>query len=199
MSRSASSATTASIAAFAAAAASARLTELTFDSDSLLNSGIRDPHLTRAYTTSTPTGASVPRQPTVLSANPGLPAAQQSATLNWKSREMTIGGTTRAVDGLKRKSNVLSGTRYWRWGSDGAEYKVRLVEGMWLASDASSGEPIASLTSVNQSSVARTTRSTAHHAHLPTLRLANSVRNEAQRQFLVLVLLYSETNRQDRE
>ncbi|KAF7324198.1 hypothetical protein MKEN_00642800 [Mycena kentingensis (nom. inval.)] len=158
----------------------------TFDSDRLLNSALRDVYLKRQYTTSTAKHGPFSRPPTLLEAA----ASGAKATIDWKARTFEIGGTLQAVDGLKKKTSSFSGTRYWRWG-EGEEYKVRYGDNMWIISSSDSADPIATLTSA-----------TAHVFKanpLPVLKIAQSLRVEEQRQFLILVLLYSETKRLDRQ
>ncbi|KAJ6471603.1 hypothetical protein C8R47DRAFT_745302 [Mycena vitilis] len=112
------------------------------------------------------------------------------ATINWHNRTFEIGGDTNSVDQLKRKASHFSLTRYWRWSGDGEEYRVKYGSNDAWTVTSSNGAVIASLTSSVEHPSGFTT--------LPVLHIARNIHDETERQFLLLVLLYSEAKRLDR-
>ncbi|KAF7304075.1 hypothetical protein MIND_00639000 [Mycena indigotica] len=163
--------------------------EYTFDSAHILQNALRDTYLARVYTTRTTSEAPFSRQQTVLEHQP----TSTEAVIDWQAKTFRIGtgaGTTKSVDSLKR-SPTFSTSRYWRWGT-GEEYKVKYSDGSWTVSS-STGALIASLSSATEHIIRQNLNS------LPVLRLARTVADETQRQFLILLLLYSETRRIERQ
>ncbi|KAJ7051492.1 hypothetical protein C8F01DRAFT_1174732 [Mycena amicta] len=166
--------------------------EYTFDSTNILKSALRDSYLARVYTTRTTNQAPFVRSQTTLEHGP----SGTQAVIDWQTRTFQIGSgvgettQTRAVDGLKRKT-AFSATRYWRWG-DGEEYKVKYSDATWTLNSAS-GTLLASLSSATEHLIRQ------HLNSLPVLRIARSVQDETQRQFIILLLLYSETKRLERQ
>ncbi|KAF7320558.1 hypothetical protein HMN09_00139800 [Mycena chlorophos] len=169
--------------------------EYTFDSPDVLRSGLRDSYLSRIFTTSTTVVSAGFRDNTTLS----VEATGAEATINWRAKTFRIGTgsasggeQTRPVDGLKRKAG-FSAARYWRWG-EGEEYKVRYAAGAWVVAS-TSGTFLASLSSATTQILPGRP---APVPVAPMLRLSRSLGDDAQRHFLVLVLLYSETRRLER-
>ncbi|KAJ6540392.1 hypothetical protein B0H19DRAFT_1175580 [Mycena capillaripes] len=157
----------------------------TFDSERILKSTIRDDRSTR-YTTNT-VKQTLLRHTTTLEDSSG----GACATINWRDRTFEIGGRTDSIDQLKRKVSNFSLTRYWRW-SDGEEYKVKYSEAdnKWTVT-VDTGEVVAEFAS----SILRTFKPSS----LPVWRIARVIGDEDERHFLLLLLLYSETRRLDRQ
>ncbi|KAF7292117.1 hypothetical protein MIND_01238600 [Mycena indigotica] len=179
-------------ATLAAAVAAGRMHEYTFESERLLRTALRDVYLTRQYTTITGTAKNPhsTRPPTTLERYEPSTNELTKAVIDWKARTLQVGGEMKGVDEVKRKTGNFTGSRYWRWGDDKEEYKVRYLDNMWIASDANN-EPVASLTSA--------TKHVFKPNPLPVLRLSRALQSEPQRQFVILLLLYSETKRLDRQ
>ncbi|KAJ7688871.1 hypothetical protein B0H17DRAFT_1202730 [Mycena rosella] len=111
-----------------------------------------------------------------------------AAEIDWRERTFEIAGERHGVDGLKRKVSNFSETRYWKWlNGRGEEYKVKYfnADETWTVK-ASTGEIVAEFTSQ------------LGRGKLPVLRMVED-QDDIERWFLLLVLLYSETKRLDRE
>ncbi|KAF7300087.1 hypothetical protein MKEN_01331800 [Mycena kentingensis (nom. inval.)] len=186
--------------------------EYTFDSAHILRSALRDTYLARVYTTRTVSTGSFQRSTTTLEhATNG-----SAAVIDWTGKSFQVGADTAYVETLKRKANAFSGyvplasralsasavagtlsdahrldrTRYWRWGN-GDEYRVKYSDNMWTVSS-QSGTLLASLSSATAHIVRQDLNS------LPVLRISPAVADETQRQFIILIMLYSETKRIER-
>ncbi|KAJ7431602.1 hypothetical protein FB451DRAFT_1486607 [Mycena latifolia] len=111
-----------------------------------------------------------------------------TAEIDWRDRTFQIAGDRHGVALLKRKLSNFSETRYWKW-LDGEEYKVRYsnADEMWTV-HVSTGVLVAELSSYGHKPKV-----------LPVLRISEDIRESDERRFLLLVLLYSETKRLDRE
>ncbi|KAJ6623291.1 hypothetical protein B0H10DRAFT_2010756 [Mycena sp. CBHHK59/15] len=111
------------------------------------------------------------------------------ATIDWRERTFEISGTRQDVAQMKTQKSMFSGTRYWRW-LDGEEYKVKYWggENTWQVLTPTE-EVVAAFTSY----IGRIFSEDS----LPILRISHNIREEAQRRFLILILLYSETKRLD--
>ncbi|KAJ7307654.1 hypothetical protein DFH08DRAFT_492973 [Mycena albidolilacea] len=154
-----------------------------FDSERITKSSIQSTETHSRYTTRTVKHV-LSRHCTILEDSTGTVCG----TIDWRERTLELGGKKASIEQLKRKVSNFSMTRYWKW-VDGDEYKVKYAENMWIVT-ASMGEVVAEFTST----VERALRSNL----FPVWRIARDVRDE-ERQFLLLILLYSETKRLDRE
>ncbi|CAK5284589.1 unnamed protein product [Mycena citricolor] len=112
-------------------------------------------------------------------------------TIDWRERVFEIAGSAFGIDVLKRKVSNFSATRYWRWKS-GEEYKVRYsnTDDAWQASLAT-GETVGEL----KSSITPLFREPS----LPVLRLSSTIRDDEERVFMLMLLVYSEMKRLDRQ
>ncbi|KAJ7132705.1 hypothetical protein C8R46DRAFT_1048407 [Mycena filopes] len=160
----------------------------TFESERILKSVIGSG--SGEYTTST-TKQGFSRHRTTVEDRSGAACA----AIDWRERTFEIGGNSQAIEGLKRKVSNYTMTRYWRW-QHGEEYKVRWtdVENAWTVTT-STGAVLASIHSFRDGGLLKP-------SVLPVLKLARSLAGageEEQRRFVLLVLLYSETRRLDRQ
>ncbi|KAJ6471604.1 hypothetical protein C8R47DRAFT_1147356 [Mycena vitilis] len=156
----------------------------TFDSERILKSTIQA--VDARYTTTTVKHGFARHRTTLENAS-----GTASADINWRDRTFEIGGKTDSIDQLKRKVSNFSLTRYWKWSGDGEEYKVKYGSNDAWTVTSLNGTVIASLISSVERSFGPNT--------LPILHIARSIRDEEERQFILLVLLYSETKRLDRQ
>ncbi|KAJ7431601.1 hypothetical protein FB451DRAFT_1486601 [Mycena latifolia] len=154
-------------------------TTYNFDQRDILNSFVRAAHdHSVQYITSTDRR----RQRTTLAGKSG-----SDAVIDWEGASFEIAGCRRAIGALKRRTSSLSSSRYWTF-SLLEEFKVRYDDGAWTVAT-SNGAQIASMSS----HVARVFRDSTP----AVLRFSPELRDEDERRFIILVLLYSETRRLD--
>ncbi|KAK6967096.1 hypothetical protein R3P38DRAFT_837317 [Favolaschia claudopus] len=168
----------------------------TFDSERITKSAILSARGNRSvhYTSNTSKNLFARQCTTVEDATGTIRGA-----IDWKERTFEImgeGGKKESVDLLKRKDpsqTFATSTRFWRWSSQGEEYKVRYSNSTstWIVTVLSTGELVSELTST----IERVFKSNT----LPTWNISRDVRNETERLFILMVLLYSETKRLDRQ
>ncbi|KAJ7258384.1 hypothetical protein B0H12DRAFT_1109771 [Mycena haematopus] len=161
-------------------------TTLVFDSPKILNSricGEDDPDLT--YTTYTIQNRSS-RQTTSLHGSPGRP----KAIIDWTRRTFEIRGAKRNIEQLRSKRGTFSSSRFWSW-FDAEEYRVKWaaeIEHTWTVYSYD-GTVLATFTP--------RTRRLFHPNTMPVLKVSPSVVDEDEGEFLMLILLYSETKRME--
>ncbi|KAJ6529332.1 hypothetical protein B0H19DRAFT_531593 [Mycena capillaripes] len=159
-------------------------TTLTFDSPKILKSALRCVDDRDVKYTTTTVRAHSSRQTTSLDGAPGTP----NAVIDWKRGTFEISGARRHMADLKTKRVTFSSSRYWSW-FDCEEYKVKYaaVEDNTWTVFSYSGTVLATFTS----KIRRMFNDNA----LPVLRISSAIRDEDERLFIILVLLYSETKR----
>ncbi|KAJ7162661.1 hypothetical protein C8R43DRAFT_1173402 [Mycena crocata] len=171
---------------------------LTFESHKILKSAIRDSNdRTLRYNTST-TKQGFSRHRTTLE-DASASRSTGPTTIDWRERTFEIADKTHSIDLLKRKLSNFSEKRYWKW-CDGDEYKVKFATSSNNWSELTfnliqvtnlAGDVIAELDPYIE------------HTFKPSspviIRLARDIRDDEERRFLMLVLLYSETKRLDRQ
>ncbi|KAJ6599747.1 hypothetical protein DFH09DRAFT_1128725 [Mycena vulgaris] len=157
-------------------------TTFTFDSAKILRSTLRSAdERPLTYTTSTVTATAPDESPrTALAGADGTP----NAVIDWRHNTFSIGNSTRHVSELRQKRTMFSSSRYWSW-FDCEECKVKRQGNMWTVFSYSGGVLATFTPNINRGS----------RKSLPILTLAASVRDEEERRFIILVLLYSETKR----
>ncbi|CAK5266562.1 unnamed protein product [Mycena citricolor] len=108
--------------------------------------------------------------------------------IDWEKKSFRIGNKVEWVDTMKRKAGMLSAVRYWKW-LKGEEFRIQYMNSgdSWTASN-DRGEIVAEL---KLSAVSFGAGETS----VPVLRMSLTLRNEDDRLFLLLVLLYSEAKR----
>ncbi|KAJ7148090.1 hypothetical protein C8R43DRAFT_1108119 [Mycena crocata] len=159
---------------------------LTFDSEKILTSALRDVDDGAVeYTTQTvKNGSSRQTTSLQLERSPGTP----QAVIHWKQNCFEISGSRRDIGELKMKRATFSSSRYWTW-FDNEEYKVKYAAETghtWTVSSYD-GTVLATFTSNIHRFFNENSR--------PILRLSASISDEDEQQFIILVLLYSETKR----
>ncbi|KAF8217481.1 hypothetical protein K438DRAFT_1952370 [Mycena galopus ATCC 62051] len=161
-------------------------TTLFFDSPKVLNSNIRYEDADVNYTIRTAQPNPSLRQITSLEGPPGRPKAM----IDWKSRAFEIRGAKRFIEQLCTKRGTFSSSRYWSW-FDAEEYKVKWeaeIEHTWTI-HAYDGRVLASFTPK--------TRRLFHANTMPMLKISPSITDEDEEEFIILILLYSETKRME--
>ncbi|KAJ7683465.1 hypothetical protein B0H17DRAFT_1205162 [Mycena rosella] len=157
---------------------------LTFDSAKILKTTLRaadDDERPLEYATTTASSGSG-RQSTSLVGAQG----SRDAVIDWKQKTFSVADSTRPIRELRKKRATFSSSRYWSW-FDCEECKVKYQDNAWTVFSYS-GSVLAVFTP--------NTHRGGRKA-LPVLRLASSVCDEEERRFIILVLLYSETKRQE--
>ncbi|KAJ7484144.1 hypothetical protein FB451DRAFT_1554746 [Mycena latifolia] len=155
----------------------------TFDSAKILDTTIRSADERPLMYTTTTTGDSAEKRTALAGAQ-----GSRDAAIDWKQDTFSIGYATRAVGELRTKRTLFSSSRYWIW-FESEECKVKYENNAWTVLSYS-GSLLAEFTPNKY------TKRGGRNA-LPVLRLAPSVRDEDERRFIILVLLYSETKRLD--
>ncbi|KAJ7191193.1 hypothetical protein GGX14DRAFT_579164 [Mycena pura] len=159
-------------------------TTLTFDSPKILTSTLRSTDDGTVEYTVTTVKKGTSRQTTSLAGTSGKP----SAIIDWREKAFEISGSRRNLNELQSKRTTFSPSRYWSW-FDNDEYKVKYsaeLDNTWTLFSYS-GQVLAMLTS----KINRFLRKNEN----PVLRISSSIDDEDERQFIILVLLYSETKR----
>ncbi|KAJ7908693.1 hypothetical protein B0H13DRAFT_2016278 [Mycena leptocephala] len=160
-------------------------TTLIFDSPKILKSTLRDDDDREVkYITTTVQQGRSNRHTTSLEGAPGTP----NAVIDWKKKTFEISGSKRNMADLRSRRARFSSSRYWSW-FDCEEYKVKYeaeMENTWTVFSYS-GTVLATFTS----QVQRIFKDNAQ----PVLRISESIQDEVERRFIILVLLYSETKR----
>ncbi|KAJ6546667.1 hypothetical protein DFH09DRAFT_638078 [Mycena vulgaris] len=155
----------------------------TFDSPKILKSAIyrKDDRFLQYITSTVKQGFSRHRT--------SLQDGAVRAEIDWRERTFEIAGVKVGVDHLKRKISNFSETRYWKW-RNGEEYKVKYLpeEDLWMVT-LHSGEAVAEFSTCLEYKPKTT----------PILHIAEDLQDSNERRFLLLVLLYSETRRLDRQ
>jgi len=160
------------------------LTIFTFDSAKILNSALRSAHERSVAYTITTEKIGSSRRTTALKG----PDGAAPAIIDWKRKTFEISGSRRDMADLRTTRGTFSSSHYWSW-FDCEEYKVKYaseVDNSWTVYSYS-GQVLATFTS----NIRRVLKDNS----LPTLSLAPSIRDEDERQFIILLLLYSETKR----
>ncbi|KAJ7472956.1 hypothetical protein B0H11DRAFT_1345421 [Mycena galericulata] len=161
------------------------LTTFTFDSPKILNSTVTVQSANESYVEYTvTTEKKAASRTTSLDGAPGTPAA----LIDWKRHTFEISGSKRDVADLRTRKGTFSSSHYWSW-FDNEEYKVKYaaeLDNTWTVYSYS-GTVLATFTS----NVRRLFKDNS----LPMLCISSSIRDEDERQFIILVLLYSETKR----
>ncbi|KAJ6529331.1 hypothetical protein B0H19DRAFT_1274366 [Mycena capillaripes] len=163
-------------------------TTLTFDSSKILKSTIHstdDPAL-RYTTTTVNKRSSRSRETTALEGVPGTP----NAIIDWKRNTFEISGSTRDISSLRSKRSTFSTAKYWSW-FDEEEYKVK------YAAEAEHSWSLYSYDGTVLATFTTNIHRVFHDNSLPVIHLSPSITDEDERRFIILVLLYSETNRKE--
>ncbi|KAJ7745585.1 hypothetical protein DFH07DRAFT_833504 [Mycena maculata] len=162
------------------------LTTFTFDSAKILNSTVRSAHEHSVQYRVTTQKRGSSRQTTSLEGTSGTPLA----TIDWKSKTFEISGSRRDMADLRIRRGTFSSSYYWSW-FDCEEYKVKYsaeLDHTWTVYSYS-GTVLATFTS----NIQRVFKDNS----LPMLCISQSIRDEDERQFIILVLIYSEAKRLD--
>ncbi|KAJ7670714.1 hypothetical protein DFH06DRAFT_1320637 [Mycena polygramma] len=161
-------------------------TTLTFHSFNILDSDLcSDDGQQTIYTTSTVRARS--RRQTTSLRLAGAPGTLD-ARIDWRRNTFEIAGLRRDMADLRTKQGTFSSSHYWSW-FDCEEYKVKYAaeeDNTWTVFSYS-GTVLATFTSK--------IRRILHDNDLPVLRISPRIRDEDERCFVILVLLYSETKR----
>ncbi|KAJ7785264.1 hypothetical protein DFH07DRAFT_763862 [Mycena maculata] len=156
--------------------------ELTFKSKDILNSHLHAGH-SNPYTTSTSSGV-LGRKTTTLKT--GF-LSGSAGKIDWRDKEFKIGGRTKKWRKVESSGGWFTSGREWEWA--GYTYTVKHSHHKWTATN--SHREVAYFTPY-QSHLLRS----SEHA---SLYISPEIQDEHQRVFLILVLLYSETKRQDKQ
>ncbi|KAJ6481325.1 hypothetical protein C8R47DRAFT_595556 [Mycena vitilis] len=162
------------------------LITLRFDSFNIIDSDLcSDNGQKTIYTTSTVRARS--RRQTTSLRLAGAPGTQD-ARIDWKRNTFEIARLKRDMAELRTRQGTFSSSHYWSW-FDCEEYKVKYAaeeDNTWTVVSYS-GTVLATFTS--------RIRRILHDDDLPVLRISPRIRDENERCFVILVLLYSETKR----
>ncbi|KAK7046995.1 hypothetical protein R3P38DRAFT_2877545 [Favolaschia claudopus] len=164
-------------------------TSFIFDSSRILNTTMNcgdDPDLdldsepsSTHYSTCTVQQSRSSRQTTSLEERPPRAGPYAKAVIDWKKHTFQIAGATQRIEQLRKKRAAFSSSRYWSWFPE-EEYRVKFgaeMENTW------------SVYSYDGSVLA------TFNSNMPILQLSPNVTDDHERQFLILILLYSETKR----
>ncbi|KAJ7869792.1 hypothetical protein B0H13DRAFT_2350794 [Mycena leptocephala] len=157
--------------------------DLTFQSKDILNSHLNNGH-SNLYTTSTDRGM-LGRKVTSLEMAGSLSGS--TGKIHWRDKTFELGGKTQKWKELEGSTKWFSLDREWEWS--GYTYTVKHAHHKWTVTN-SHGE-VACLTEYKPHLF--------HDSEHATLRISPEIRDEHQRAFIILVLLYSETKRLDRK
>ncbi|KAJ7128836.1 hypothetical protein C8R43DRAFT_1027304 [Mycena crocata] len=151
-----------------------------FEQADVLNSPLRGGDRSVQYVTTTDRS----RDRTVLACKSG-----QDPILDWRNTTFEISGCKRPIGALKRRKSSSSSSRYWIY-SPTEEFKVRYDDKIWTVLS-SNGSQVATMT-LHVSRI-------FSDSSPAVLHISPELRDEDERRFIILVLLYSETRRLDRE
>ncbi|KAJ6562610.1 hypothetical protein B0H19DRAFT_1145141 [Mycena capillaripes] len=156
---------------------------LTFKSKDILNSHLHANH-SNPYTTSS-SGGILGRKTTTLKTSGFLSGS--AGKINWRDKTFEIGGKTKKWRKIEGSAGWFTSGREWEWS--GHTYTVKHSRHKWTVTN-SHGE------------VARFTPYKSHllrPSEYASLQISPEIHDEHQRAFIILVLLYSETKRQDKQ
>ncbi|KAJ6603266.1 hypothetical protein DFH09DRAFT_1124094 [Mycena vulgaris] len=163
-------------------------TALTFENKDVLASPIVDAANTVHYMTTTTRGF-VRRKITTVMA-----ASNLVGLIDWREKTFTINGVQRKWEDMKTRSGgVFSSEREWSWTPD-RPFKFKYNH--------SQTELLATPTSGDVSSAVRFTVRKEHLFHAPkpaVIQFPPDLRDETERMYLLLVILKTETQRQEVE
>ncbi|KAJ7859374.1 hypothetical protein B0H14DRAFT_3446751 [Mycena olivaceomarginata] len=115
-------------------------------------------------------------------------AETSTSKIDWKRQTFEIAGSTRKIAQMRTKRAAFSSSRYWTW-LDQEEYRVKYEAEMdrtWTVYSYD-GTILATFTAY--------TRRFLRDNSMPVLSVSESITDENEQQFLILILLYSETKR----
>ncbi|KAJ7306215.1 hypothetical protein DFH08DRAFT_824871 [Mycena albidolilacea] len=158
-------------------------TTLIFNSSRILDSEIHcgEDHALEYTTRTVKTRSS--RQTTSLEG-----AETSTSKIDWKRQTFEIAGSTRKIAQMRTKRAAFSSSRYWTW-LDQEEYRVKYEAEMdrtWTVYSYD-GTILATFTAY--------TRRFLRDNSMPVLSISENITDENEQQFLILILLYSETKR----
>ncbi|CAK5272510.1 unnamed protein product [Mycena citricolor] len=113
-----------------------------------------------------------------------------TAAIDWREKTFEISGTRCALSKMRRKRSAFASSRYWTW-FDCEEYKVK------YEAEAVNTWTVYSYTGSVLATFSASTSRLFRGKTNPILTLSSSVSDEEERQFILLVLLYSETRRME--
>ncbi|KAF8054247.1 hypothetical protein FPV67DRAFT_1552627 [Lyophyllum atratum] len=166
------------------------MVRLTFTQSDLLNSGLRSntaPHAD-SYNINTTHGLLGRKITSLVPANESFTDASGfPAAIHWKQGQFEIGGMQCAWQTLKHTpGGWFSSTREWRWS--GHSYAVKYTRPQWTA-----------ISSNSISAVFSPYRSRIFSASEPAYIEFSSDISDKDMVFLTLVMIYSETRRQEKK
>ncbi|KAF7360681.1 hypothetical protein MVEN_00799900 [Mycena venus] len=107
--------------------------------------------------------------------------------IHWRDKTFEIGGKTKKWRKVERSGGWFTSGREWEWS--GHTYTVKHAHHRWTVTD--SHEEVAHFTPYKSHLL----RSNEH----ASLHFTSAIQDEHQRAFIILVLLYSETKRKDKQ
>ncbi|KAF8878918.1 hypothetical protein BD779DRAFT_1803493 [Infundibulicybe gibba] len=130
------------------------------------------------------------RKPTVLKdANPAPGDPRTAGVIHWRKRMFEVRGQRKPFSEIKTKTGMFSSSRSWKWSSDRKGYSVTYELGQWKASLHNRKKPVARFT-------------VPFRPHLfskpdPVILHLTKTALAEDEVFLLLILIYSESKRQD--
>ncbi|KAF8878914.1 hypothetical protein BD779DRAFT_1553024 [Infundibulicybe gibba] len=113
-------------------------------------------------------------------ANPAPGDPRTAGVIHWRKRMFEVRGQRKPFSEIKTKTGMFSSSRSWKWTSDRKEYSVTYELGQWTASLNNRKKPVARFTQPDP----------------VILHLTKTALTEDE-VFLLLILIYSESKRQD--
>ncbi|KAJ3502258.1 hypothetical protein NLJ89_g8970 [Agrocybe chaxingu] len=115
--------------------------------------------------------------------------------INWKQRKFEVDGTWKSIDDVRRrpaglKNRVRQRSRFWKWADDHEEYSVVHLEDGWKATCTS--------TNAVEATFAVPYRPQIFGKAKPVVLNLGKGALSRDEVFLILVLIYSETKRQEK-
>ncbi|KAJ7445104.1 hypothetical protein FB451DRAFT_1568233 [Mycena latifolia] len=158
--------------------------DLTFKSKDILNNHLHDTRQfhSNPYTTS----SSSDRKTTTLKTAGFL--SSSAGKIHWRDKSFEIGGRTKKWRKVESSAGWFTSGREWEWS--GHTYTVKHSHNKWTATN-SQGSTVAHFAPHKFYLF-----SSSEHA---SLNISPEIQDEHQRAFLILVMLYSETKRQDKQ